>query len=56
MLAMADRCVSVGIPREQPGIPAYRSQPVPPDRDRDRETFSRLVGVIVEGLRAPLRF
>ena len=39
-----------GTYREQPGIPEYRSQPVPPER------FTRLVGVMVEGVCHPLRF
>ena len=39
-----------GTYREQPEIPEYRSQPVPP------ETFTRLAGVMVEGVCHPLRF
>ena len=42
-----------GTYREQPGIPEYRSQPVPPERDT---RFTRLVGVMVEGVCHPLRF
>ena len=30
-----------GTYREQPGIPEYRSQPVPPERERERERETR---------------
>ena len=46
-----------GTYKEQPGVPEYRSQPVPPEREIYTTTrFTRLVGVMVEALPHPLRF